>query len=1174
MIAPMVTPPPINEEEAFQVAAALPSGERAAYLDEACAGHPTMRERIGELLAAHGEGDFMELETMDMSAEAVAMMERLKPEQAGERIGRYKLREFIADGGFGSVWVAEQKEPVRREVALKIIKLGMDTKEVIARFEQERQALALMDHPNIAKVLDAGATEWGRPFFVMELVRGIKITEYCDKASLPTAERLRLFIAVCQAVQHAHQKGIIHRDLKPSNILVTMHDGVPVPKVIDFGVAKATQSRRTEHTIYTQFQQMIGTPLYMSPEQAEMSGLDIDTRSDIYSLGVLLYELLTGRTAFDPETLKRAGPDEIRRIIREEEPPTPSVLLGTLPAGVAATLARLQRADAADLIGLLRGDLDWIVMKAIEKDRMRRYETANGLAMDIGRHLASEPVLARPPSQLYRLRRFVKRHRTGVISGASIAAALVVGTGVSTWQAERANSALARLRSTAPAFAAQARELVVAEDFDQAITKLNYAIELQSDSAEYLRERAGLLQSRQRLSQAAGDFRRILALRPDDAGAGASAELCERLAKLPREPGGEMPHAGLAELYAAMTADRRPAAQLMPLARALGRENQLLLQYWLDRLHSLPNASGTPIRERLKAGEHGTLDFDLSGTKIADLSPLRGMPIESLDLTGCTEVRSIEVLRGMPLRKLDLTRTGVVSLDPLADLPALEDLTLREISASDLSPLHGLQLRKLRLDGTGVNDLSALHGMPLAHLELGRTRAMSLAPLEGMPLKTLECSYSLVEDFAPLAKLPLERLALQGVRVGDLAFVREMPLKELVLTDAREMHNVRILNEVKTLELLVLPGDPLKLGVEEINGIESLKKHGGLQRISDTLALGRSADNADAATVFWRKWDATMLWWRALRAAGIKVDAQRLPDETWAVFIMEQPLQDLAMFAGSNVSVLNVTGCRAVADLSPLHGLPLTTLSMAGTAVTNLSPLGGMALRELWMAATKVTDLAPLRGMPLKKLYMDQCPLLADLAPLQDMPDLEEILLPENAGDVASLHALPKLRRISYTYDGKTGGPASAAAAFWERYHDLSWLHALRVLATSVSVRQLANATWKVTINDASFDDLSILKDAPISILELGGTSVADLRPLAGLPLRQLRIEATPCSVVSPLASIATLESIVLPTGATDLASLRGRTSIKRLAFEADENGAPTLDAAAFWAAFDAKNAQ
>src|SRR5262249_16583387 len=317
----------------------------------------------------------------------------LPDEVIGQKIGRYKILERVGEGGCGVVYVAEQTEPVRRRVALKVIKLGMDTKQMVARFEAERQALAMMDHPNIAKVLDGGATDNGRPYFIMELVRGIKITAYCDQASLPTKDRLGLFIQVCQAIQHAHQKGIIHRDIKPSNILVTLNDGVPVPKVIDFGIAKATEGKLTDATVYTQLHQFIGTPAYMSPEQAEMSSLDIDTRSDIYSLGVLLYELLAGTTPFDAKELMSQGIDAMRKTIREREPVRPSTRFATLEGEDLTTTAKRRSADKYKLIHQLKGDLDWIVMKCLEKDRTRRYETANGLAMDLKRHLNNETVV-------------------------------------------------------------------------------------------------------------------------------------------------------------------------------------------------------------------------------------------------------------------------------------------------------------------------------------------------------------------------------------------------------------------------------------------------------------------------------------------------------------------------------------------------------------------------------------------------------------------------------------------------------------------------------------------------------------------------------------------------------------------------------------------------------------
>lgn len=385
--------------------------ERDAFLEEACDGRDDLRAEVDELLRAFGRaGNLLEdpphqtPETLEYGA---------CHEAPGATVGPYKLLEQIGEGGFGVVYMAEQEKPIRRRVALKIIKPGMDTKEVIARFEAERQALALMEHPNIARVLDAGTTEAGRPYFVMELVKGIPITEYCDRASLTAGERLELFTSVCHAVHHAHQRGIIHRDLKPSNILVTQHDGTPVVKVIDFGVAKAVNQRLTEKTLFTSFNQMVGTPLYMSPEQAELSGLDVDTRTDVYSLGVVLYELLTGSTPFDKQRLQKAAFDEVRRIIREEEPVRPSTKISTL-GEKASTVSLHRRTDPRRLRALVRGDLDWIVMKALEKDRNRRYETAKDFAADIQRYVNHEAVEASPPSTVYRLRKFLRRNRMGV----------------------------------------------------------------------------------------------------------------------------------------------------------------------------------------------------------------------------------------------------------------------------------------------------------------------------------------------------------------------------------------------------------------------------------------------------------------------------------------------------------------------------------------------------------------------------------------------------------------------------------------------------------------------------------------------------------------------------------------------------------------------------------------
>jgi eukaryotic-like serine/threonine-protein kinase len=431
-------------EVLFQAALELDSpDQRASFLDRMCAGEPALRAEVEELLRAAEAA-----EPLFQSHERARATDRVEPgepiqERPGSIIGRYKLLELIGEGGMGVVYMAEQQEPVRRRVAFKIIKLGMDTRQVVARFEAERQALALMDHPHIAKVLDGGATDTGRPYFVMELVQGVPITRFCDRNQLSTGERLKLFIPVCQAVQHAHQKGIIHRDLKPTNVLVTLNDGVPHPMIIDFGVAKAINQKLTEKTLFTNFATMIGTPAYMSPEQAEMSKLDVDTRSDIYSLGVLLYELLTGATPFPEERLRGAGYVEMQRIICEEEPEKPSTKLTKAP--FAADQSGVSpKSEIKNRKSKIENDLDWIVMKCLAKDRTRRYETANGLGEDLRRHLNNEPVLARPPSRLYEFQKSVRRHKVGFAATAVIILVLAGGVLVSTWQAVRATRAKAQ----------------------------------------------------------------------------------------------------------------------------------------------------------------------------------------------------------------------------------------------------------------------------------------------------------------------------------------------------------------------------------------------------------------------------------------------------------------------------------------------------------------------------------------------------------------------------------------------------------------------------------------------------------------------------------------------------------------------------------------------------------
>ncbi len=495
----------MNEESLFHQALAIDDpAQREAFLDQACHERPEMRQAVARLLAAHEQtGSFLNRPAAVMEVPTDAFEGVLPLEKAGERIGPYKLLQKIGEGGMGTVWMAEQEQPVRRRVALKIIKPGMDSAQIIARFEAERQALAMMDHLNIAKVLDAGATTAGRPYFVMELVHGVPITRYCDENKLSPKERLELFIPVCQAIQHAHQKGIIHRDIKPSNVLVTLYDGRPVPKVIDFGVAKAVEQRLTDKTMFTQYGQIVGTLEYMSPEQAEMSALGVDTRSDVYSLGVLLYELLTGTTPVNRKQLREAAFVEILRMIKEDEPQRPSVRLSTTEE--LATIAASRGIDPPRLTRLVKGDLDWIVMKCLEKDRTRRYETAVQLARDVEHFLRDEPVDACPPSLWYRWRKFARRHRTAM-TAASIAFWCIIASQVVTaWYAYKAAVA-----NDANRVLAQGLQIA----YDNAIEEQKRAEEEKKKAEEARQAEAGLrAQLDQSLNQRTLELRRSEAWR-------------------------------------------------------------------------------------------------------------------------------------------------------------------------------------------------------------------------------------------------------------------------------------------------------------------------------------------------------------------------------------------------------------------------------------------------------------------------------------------------------------------------------------------------------------------------------------------------------------------------------------------------------------------------------------
>jgi serine/threonine protein kinase/Leucine-rich repeat (LRR) protein len=1140
--------------------------ERAAYLDEACGGDATLRERVESLLRAHdAAGTFMnpanpssapepepesepeQPQTLDDAlrirygkpeSDAQRRPQVAQPEQPGASIGPYKLLQQIGEGGFGVVYMADQVSPVKRRVALKVIKLGMDTRAVIARFEAERQALAMMDHPNIARVLDAGATTGGRPYFVMELVKGIPITEYCDQATLDTRQRLGLFIDVCRAVQHAHQKGVIHRDLKPSNIMVTLHDDKPVVKVIDFGIAKATDQSLTEKTLFTNYGQMIGTPAYMSPEQAVMSGLDVDTRSDIYSLGVLLYELLTGAPPFDAQTLRKAGFDEMRRIIREQQPPKPSTRLSTMAEDVKLTVANHRRVSPQLLHKQLHGDLDWIVLKAMEKDRARRYETANGLAADLQRHLDKEPVAARPPSAVYRIQKAMQRNKLAFAAGAAIAAALLIGIAASVWQAVRADreakrahtaeqqavATLGELRASAPAFAAEARALAAREQFDAAIEKLDYAIKLRPDVPEYFAAKGDLLQAQLKLAAAAAAYRQALHLKPDQPRAQASATLCDELLAAPLTDQGKLTRETLAKLHAAMQKQQLPAAELLPVARLLGEEKKALLDYWLARLKDLPLPAERPLKDRLTLRDDGRLALDLGDTKITDLAPLAGMPLGALRLTNSRELANFATL---------------------AEFRSLESLDLQGTAISDLAPLSGLPLDTLSLRGTRIFDLSALRGMNLKSLNLRDTRVADLSALAGMPLTSLDATSIPAADYSPLAGAPLEKCIIQNSPLRDLSFLRNAPVKELVLFGCSQARGFAVLASLKSLDLLILPETFRNLPEEELAAIGALHSHPTLRNIQGDTREGGGywINTAQSKEEFWKDWDVEQSFVPALRKSGINFYLNKLPDKTFELDINRQPVTDLSFLKGAPISRLIVVSCK-FSDLAALGDMPLEYLNVPDNPIADLSPLrGNRKIKTLYLTHTKVSDLSPLTSLPLlKELYLGDCGNVSDVAVLARIPTLEKVVVPMNARNIEALRNLPNLQKLSYSLNNAEPFiPDNTAQEFWKEFDAGNWISRLRQSGlTARSLQRSADGTWNVDLSGTAITDLAILRGASIGTLSLAGTGVSDLRPLGGMPLQRLVLSGTRVTDLGPLQGIRIYELDLSGTKVADLSKLRG----------------------------------
>jgi eukaryotic-like serine/threonine-protein kinase len=1100
--------------------------DRTAFLKQACKGDAQLLDEVKKLVQDHFRaGNFLERQAIDRQQTSAYSP---VSETAGTQIGPYKLLQQIGEGGMGVVYMAEQQKPVQRRVALKIIKPGMDSRAVIARFEAERQALAMMDHPNIARVLDAGCTESGRPYFVMELIQGIPITQYCDDKQLDTHQRLELFTQVCHAVQHAHQKGIIHRDLKPSNVLIAIYDAKPVPKIIDFGVAKALHQRLTEKTMFTQFGAVVGTLEYMSPEQADMDLMGTDTRSDIYSLGVLLYELLTGSTPLDGKKLRSLGYAEMLKTIREVDPPKPSTRLSQSSNEVASISAKRQT-EPRRLQKMVAGDLDWIVMKCLEKDRTRRYETATGLALDIQRHLQDETVSASPPGQFYKLQKMVRRNKLACTAAASVMLALLLGMAASLWQAERAqheadraSQALNDLQAAAPSIAAEARALAAQEKFDEAIGKLEYAAKLRPDVPDYLMAQADLLETQLRLSDAAAVYRAVLQLNSEDARAKENAELCEQLAVAPRGTDGKVSPESLSRLGAQMNKDQRRAAEIIPIARLLGDEKKYIVDYWLDRLKDLPVGTEKPLKERLSVTAEGLLNLDLSDTQVADLSPLAGMPLGTLSLANCNEVIDLSPLHELRLTELTLDNTSVASLRPLRGMSSLQKLIIDGTKVSDLSPLAGLPLKELSISRCPVTSLESLRGMPLEKLGIRSTGVSNLSPLTGMPLKKLDATAVPVTDFSPLAGLPLESCLLQAVRVGDLAFLKGAPLKQLSLVGS-VMRNLAILSEIRTLEVLALP-NMYDLSDEDFSAVEALRNHPSIKQLAAEVPI--SMKQAPSKDEFWKNWDRDYAWALRLRKAKFSFTSGRKGGGTWSLSCHDQPLGDLSILKGAAISELIIYNDNNVTDLTPLKGLPLTKLDLGNDhpsvdPIRDVSALRGLKLEWLSLHGTHVSDLSPLRDMPLNYIDLQKCDELKDLTPLASIPTLECVLLPIHAVDLEPLRKLPNLRVISFRYE------QCAAETFWKTWDGLPWARKLEAAGIDFSIEQSEDGYYGVTVNDPKFTDCSIFSGSKnIRRLNLDHTRVTDLNPLADLLLIALSLRDTPIKDLSPLRSAALRDAI------------------------------------------------
>ena len=988
----------------------------------------------------------------DSLAPVTATLQQLLPaEWRGEQ--KYEIGRLIAEGGMGAILEARERT-VGRTVAMKVM-LCAPTDTHLARFIEEAQVTGQLEHPNIVPVHELGVDECEQLFYTMKYVRGVTLKEVLaglrsgDRETVrqyPLAGLLTVFQKICDAVAFAHSRRVIHRDLKPENIMLGSYGEV---LVMDWGLTKVFPADRPASepaagnlrstvisvrggggTSATLAGTLVGTPHFMSPEQARGEAGSLDLRTDIYALGAILYYLLHLQPPVAGETVT-----EVLDNVRAGRVALP-------PASPARSARSKESAPALPHLpgGRVPESLTAVALKALSFARADRYASVRELQAEITAFQGGFATAAEHATAFKQLSLAIGRYKNeAVLLAASLLLLLAVGVlaflkvaherNVATGERSRAEKALTDLRGTAPAFAAQARGLAAQERFGEALQKLDYALQLSPQTVEYLLAQADLLACQARLPEAAAAYRAAEQAGDRHGRAPRDAALCDRLATM-TGPDGRLTRDALAELLDAMLLEKRPAAELMPVARLLGQERQMALAYWRERLRDLPIPPDRPLESRLTARPDGLLSLDLSGTAIADLRPLTGMPLADLQLRACPEIRTLETLRELPLRSLQLEATGV----------------------TDLTPLHGMKLENLTLKDTRITDL---------------------APLAGLPLKVLDCTHLPVIDCAGLAGLPLETLLLAGTRVRDLSFVRGMPLKMLDLDGCREVRQLRALATLGSLEVLILPQNFYEFPAADLASIAALRQHPALRQLTASPMAGMRPGSAESKDAFWAEWEPSIRWLERLAQTGVHAGLLRLPDGTWEVELRDQPLPDLDCLREARLSKLTLFNVP-IHDLRPLRGMPLRFLDLRQTAVTDLSPLHGMPLRSLllWrtkvadfsvlssllelemldvsetpladlrliasrhlrnlrMGSTRVTDLAPLAGLPLEKIHFDSVEI-SDLRPLLQCPALRWIVLPKNARNVTLLKDLPNLQRISCDWR-EDSEPAQSADEFWRQ---------------------------------------------------------------------------------------------------------------------------------------------